>query len=316
MRLRDNDIAEMLIHPGQAPAVPYGAYSRQGLWTTHLPGDVSDPASIMVELHERAHGYLNSRTAYGSVLLASGLLATNAPASGRAQRNVLALVDASRETHELYATAWGVWLTPGDPDELLAPYDGYEWHLRRARALVPGWREGSWASLFAVAALVEVCMQSPVIEHVLGCGLDRFEAASLPANEIPDRRLTALWKTFTSERGQLLEHDAELRFGENPLFSDLVSTTALENATHGPRTRRALGGPPVLAVRLVRQPSPPPRNPRPQVRRPSPTNGSTLRPAWPRGEIITHSRGLASAHHLGTQFRSLQVIRRRSSTNT
>ncbi len=138
------------------------------------------------------------------------------------------LVELARDTHELYATTWGACLVAADPDEVLSPYGGYRYYLEQARRLAPAWPDASWPKLFAVKSMAEVCMQPPIIDYVVDCGLDKFAVDQIPDSYRPDHRLDLLWNELDVAGLDALEQEALGKFGGDQRFDDLLVCDVLD----------------------------------------------------------------------------------------
>jgi hypothetical protein len=212
VKLADTDIVDLLVG-ARRDRVSAGAYSPKGLWHVTLRDDVQSAAGNMVALHELMHGYLNSKTAYGGLLLIIGSLSQSESATDDSLHRVARLVQAARTTHEIVATSWGVWGVDGDPDTLLHPYPEYNTYLTLAQAITPRWADRAWSKRLAIFTVARVCMQVPVIERALEVGLSTFSVDDVDEAWRPDYRLRALLDSFSPEAWRSLEDEAALRFG-------------------------------------------------------------------------------------------------------
>jgi hypothetical protein len=141
----------------------------------------------MVSEHESMHSLLTMSTAYGALL--NIVAATGA---GGSASLLPAMLDAARLTHEVVATAFGVWGSGYNPDELKIYYPGYDDYYERALAIAPGWQAGGAAKSCAVFTFSQVCMQAPLGGLVLKRGLAGIAFGDLPDALLPDWRFTAL----------------------------------------------------------------------------------------------------------------------------
>lgn len=207
MPLRDNDLPASL---SMATSIATGGEYRLGHETLILLGD-EDASWAMVARHEQAHLELNLATTFGVVLrvMAQAEMAGFASSAP----TVESLLGLCHETHELVATATGVWWTCKDYECALDAYPGYIGFLKAASALVSGFPPGSYAAWTALMCAGLTCMQAPLGPH-LGDG--PVSIAALPESVHPDRRLEALMNA-----GPILDADT-VELPERWLLAPLV----------------------------------------------------------------------------------------------
>ena len=141
----------------------------------------------IVYLHEVHHAALNDSTAWGSALHVYARL----PDAGTV---FAGLLDACRIVHESLATFASVQIATarhGEVDFVLDAYPRYVPLYRSTCWLTTG-VEGPNRRQQAVTALARVCMQSPVLDVVVGAGLGGFRMAAIREHDRPDAR----WNWF------------------------------------------------------------------------------------------------------------------------
>jgi hypothetical protein len=180
-----------------------GSYDPAGDWVVMLPRSASVKETLMVSEHESMHSFLTMSTAYGALLNIVAATAADGSASSLA-----AMLDAARLTHEVVATAFGVWGSGYDPDELKIYYPGYHDYYERALAIAPGWPAQSAAKRCAVFTFGQVCMQAPLGALVHKKGLAGIAFDDLPDALLPDRRFTALATAYDADAWARLERAA------------------------------------------------------------------------------------------------------------
>lgn len=215
MRLRDDDIVNALA----SRSLSSGLYEPSGRWQLRLGDDLAVLRGLMVSRHEATHGLLNRTTSFGTVILALGAIEVGSSPnrSAHARNCLVALVNRCRTTHEVVATAWGVYATDMDAEVLLSPYPGYGAYYAQAVAIAPGWPERSVGKQLAVLHFTRTCMQSRVLEQLLQFGVDGFTPETISEEDSPDSRFTLLRKAMSEERWAELETNAKSLFASRGL---------------------------------------------------------------------------------------------------
>jgi hypothetical protein len=176
-----------------------GFYQPAGNWTVTMPREASLEETLMVSDHEAWHSFVTLSTAFG-------ILSTVAAVTGMGERRLVAeLVNASRTTHEVLATAFGVWGSGYDPADLATVYPGYDAYYARAMDIAPSWPADQIVKRVAVFAFGQVCMQAPVGRTVLEQRIEDLVFADLPRTFLPDVRFDALATAFEREGWQRID---------------------------------------------------------------------------------------------------------------
>jgi len=157
----------------------------------------------MVSEHESMHSFLTMSTAYGALL--NIVAATGA---GDSASLLPAMLDAARLTHEVVATAFGIWGSGYNPDALKIYYPDYDDYYERALTIAPGWQGRSAAKSCAVFTFGHVCMQAPLGVLVLEKSLAGIAFDDFPDALLPDRRFTALVTAYDADAWAQLERAA------------------------------------------------------------------------------------------------------------
>ena len=164
-----------------------GAYDGfEGWWASLGKDEPGSPAARMVTAHEALHLSLNGCTAFGTALVATGLLAQE---RGR-DRGLAHLIEMCRQVHESFATFGSVWLVSDGDLDLLTGRDDYLGYYRDAAELVP-LPDGSPLKMLALKAAARVCMQSPALDALLIEGLGDDRPRVRPQDR-PDKRFAQL----------------------------------------------------------------------------------------------------------------------------
>jgi hypothetical protein len=219
-RLKDDDI----LGTATLYATGEGLHEMGGRTSLFLIDDRGEPPTEMVSNHEMAHANLNRTTIYGD-LLQSVANSLN-PRSDSDRDRLADLVDAAKRTHECFATSWGVWLTRGDPDALLAGYPAaYSECLSVARKLTTGLPDNSLGGLVVIESVARAAMQAPIRELLVGPdSLAGVSLGDLPVAYRPDERFRVLIESGCDFTAPL--DDIEL--WRLPLDSDSVTPKQLE----------------------------------------------------------------------------------------
>ncbi len=179
------DLARSLTAPS-----PRGAHYMGGRTDLYLGRDQTSPQSRMVARHEATHARLTSHTSYGLLLRA---VALDALSTGQRSEQLTALLDATRQTQEVAATAIGAWTTSEDADELLRDYPAYHDYHRQARAIAAGATYGSYGAVILVEQVCRVAMQMPLLHLAPDpAKWANLTLPDLPPDLRPDTRLDAL----------------------------------------------------------------------------------------------------------------------------
>lgn len=150
---------EDILRSAAAPS-PRGMHGVDGQTDLYLGRSHTSPASLMVSRHEAVHFRLMSYSSFG--LLVKAVYDDIVRRQIEPER-LLGLVDMMRRTQEIAATAVGLWMTIGDPDELLAPYPAYRAYLEDARHLARGLVQGSYGSMLLVEQACRAALQIPLL---------------------------------------------------------------------------------------------------------------------------------------------------------
>lgn len=178
---------------------PTGRFTHDA-WTIEPGTGLDGLPAVMASSHEAHHAALNASTAWGAMIQAIALAGRDSAEPDRFRATLIGLVDASRRTHEAFATHASVMdVIRADrdacPASLLAGYPGYQTYLDTAAALGPDLDiDNAWRQAAAESAL-QACMQSPALVTFLEEGLDRFTLSSVRQHHHPDRRLAVLART-------------------------------------------------------------------------------------------------------------------------
>lgn len=228
MVLRDDDL---LMGLAAEEPLPEGSFAPHGRWSVHLGNAPTERQARMVTHHEMTHALLNRTTTWGGVLFAFGLIA-RAPkvdSCGHARRQRDRMVDATRTTHEVCATACGAWSVGDSADELIAPYPEYVPLLAEARALMPRLREGGLAKFAAVYLFARASMQSLALSRLLETDWRRFSIDDLADEELPDVRFAMLRDALQGNGWERLLREWRREFAAERARFDVPIVEATEN---------------------------------------------------------------------------------------
>jgi hypothetical protein len=152
---------------------------RYDLW---LPG-TDAPGDRLVHHHEAQHVILSSASAWGAALYVAAEMPGWQTLFGR-------LLDRCRATHESFATYLGrgsVEVLTGSPVPVLAAFPHYARLVERLdRFLEP--IDGAQRRALAATALAQVCMQSPILDHMLASWPAPITLGTLLRADLPDER--------------------------------------------------------------------------------------------------------------------------------
>jgi hypothetical protein len=185
-----------------------GIYSPAGTWTVTMPRDASVEETVMVSEHEGWHSFITLSTAFG---ILSSVAAITGIGNGQLAAD---LVDASTTTHEVLATALGVWKSGYDSAELATVYPGYDDYWACAMEIAPSWPANEVVKHVAVFAFGQVCMQPPVGRKVLERGVENLVIADLPRTLLPDVRFESLMAAFDRGTWQRIDNVASAWLAE------------------------------------------------------------------------------------------------------
>ena len=199
-----------------------GTYTP-GRFDLHLRGG-QDVADQLVHHHEAQHVLLTATTAWGGALLA----AAGMPAW---ERLFDQLLDRCRSTHESFATYLScsvVSVGLGSPELALVADPAYVAlveRMERYLAAVPG----AHRRALAATALARVCMQTPILLHMVGSWPSAITVGSLRRLDVPDERLEYLLRDpegLPATVVAVADEAVAERFGTAPLNADLAGGSA------------------------------------------------------------------------------------------
>jgi hypothetical protein len=177
-----------------------GGYDGAAAWSLHLMAMRSADEQEMVEHHEGLHHELQASSAWGLTSAMALMLARRGTRPMTLHDTFDVMVEASRQTHECFATVLAATLNGVDEaQELLDGNELYLGYLERALNLVPA--NEPWELRSAgIAAVLRAAMAPTAVLALLDAGFLKLSPASLDlAIDGPDSRLAAFEQTVTNE---------------------------------------------------------------------------------------------------------------------
>ncbi|MFE2070604.1 hypothetical protein ACFXDH_51015 [Streptomyces sp. NPDC059467] len=169
-----------------------GGYDGAGSWSLALRNLRDGDEQLMVETHEGLHHELQASTGYGLVSAMALLLSKRGFRPLALPELFDAMVEGSRETHEVFATTLSASLA--GVRQARSMLDGntvYLGHLARGLGLA-GADEVPWRFRETASAAVLRCAMAPLhVFDVLETGFARMRRSDLAEAARPDRRLAA-----------------------------------------------------------------------------------------------------------------------------
>jgi hypothetical protein len=219
-----------------------GSYDGAGAWSLALASISSDDEQRMAELHEGLHHELQISSGWGLISSMAWLLSSRGFRTHALGEVFRVMVEESRQTHEIFATALSATTDGIDRAyDLLAANPRYLGYLSRGLALVDPADAEFWQFHHAaMTAVLSVCMRPAATLGLLTRGFRALTRRDLdPDRDGPDRRLAAF---------ERLGGPASWR----PVFTDLLERCPDRGGDPGPGSRRRLPEDPEAMDRLHR----------------------------------------------------------------
>lgn len=160
-------------------------------WTLRVKGDTGDWTAKIASIHETCHADLNHSTAFGLLLVSLSYLAREEGTETQFNQTLRALTESCRNTHEIYATFISLVVAKDlkiTVKEFEKTFPLYETYLVQADDLLVG-INSRFVRMHALAGLIKLCFQTPIIVSILEGGLSNFSVGKFRAQEYPDKRL-------------------------------------------------------------------------------------------------------------------------------